>query len=85
MRSHYIIPIAAFCATALFSSCDDNLMDWSDDPTHGKVTAAELPIGLKEAISRYAPIKSYLPQSGFVLGCGIGLTQYTDDETVNKM
>ncbi len=86
MRSkNYIFPIAAICAIASFSSCDDNLMDWSDDPTHGKVVASELPISLKEAISRYEPIKSYLPSSNFILGCGVGLTEYTDDATINQL
>ncbi len=85
MKLKNIISAAAIMASTMLVSCDDNKMEWYTDPSHGQISASELPLGLKEAISRYQPLKSYLPNTGFVLGCGIGLTEYVDDEVVYNL
>jgi GH35 family endo-1,4-beta-xylanase len=85
MRHINIFSALAISVASIFTSCDDNKMEWYTDPTHGSIQPSELPLGLKEAISRYQPIKSYIPRSNFVMGCGIGLTEYVDDATVNNL
>ena len=81
MRYKNILPVIA-SSLLIFSSCDDNLMDWEKDPDHGEVTGAELPLALVEKISRYEPLKTY---TDFVLGNGIGADLYMSDEAYRKI
>ncbi len=81
MKYKYILPVIA-SSLMILSSCDDNLMDWEKDPTHGEVTGAELPLELVEKIGRYEPLKNY---TNFVLGNGIGVDLYMNNETYRKI
>lgn len=64
--------------SVLVSSCNDQVMEWGKDPSHGDITEDELPLGLEEKIARYDVLNSY---TDFTLGVGIGLTLYMEDET----
>ncbi len=77
MKYNKILSILAMCSL-VFSSCDDQIMEWHDDPTHGEVTRDELPLELAEKISRYEALNTYTDMK---LGVGIGMTQYMDNET----
>lgn len=70
--------IIAGCMLLLpvFSACDKDKMEWGRDPRYGEVTVAELPLALREAISRYEPLKDYAP---FSIGAGIDFSLYTGD------
>ncbi|MFB9079241.1 endo-1,4-beta-xylanase [Flavobacterium procerum] len=81
MKYIKILPIIA-SSLLLFSACDDNLMEWEKDPEHGAVTGAELPLELREKISRYEPLKNY---TDLILGNGIGVDLYMSDETYRKI
>jgi endo-1,4-beta-xylanase len=81
MKYIKILPLIVL-ALLLFSSCDDQIMEWGEDPSHGEVTGAELPLELKEKISRYEPLKNY---TTFILGTGIGLDLYMTNETYRKL
>ncbi|MEO8236470.1 MAG: endo-1,4-beta-xylanase [Flavobacterium sp.] len=81
MKYKKILPIIA-SSLLIFSSCDDNLMDWEKDPDHGEVTGAELPLALVEKISRYEPLKNY---TNFVLGNGIGVDLYMSDDAYRNI
>jgi len=78
------IAIIILFAVAL-NSCYDEKMEWGRDPSYGDVTVAELPLPLKEAISRYDALKTY---TDFKLGVGIGFDLYMSSEayrnTVNE-
>lgn len=63
---------------ALFSSCEDEIMEWKELDQESRISAAELPLELEEKISRYEPLKSY---TDFILGAGIILDLYLSDET----
>lgn len=52
-------------------------MDWGRDPRYGEITPAELPLALREAISRYEPLKNY---AAFPIGVGIDYGLYNSDE-----
>lgn len=81
MKYIKILPIIA-STLLIFSSCDDQLMEWEKDPSHGEVTGAELPLELKEKIGRYEALKNY---TTFKLGAGIGLDLYMNDDTYRKL
>jgi endo-1,4-beta-xylanase len=81
MKYIKILPLIAF-SILLFSSCDDQIMEWGKDPSHGEVTGAELPLELKEKISRYEALKNY---TTFTLGAGIGLDLYMTNDTYRKL
>ncbi len=81
MKYTKILPAIAL-SCLLFSSCDDNLMEWGKDPNHGDITSAELPLELAEKISRYEPLKTY---TDFKLGSGVGLDLYMNDEVYRNL
>ena len=81
MKYIKILPLIVL-SFLLFSSCDDQLMEWGKDPSHGEVTGAELPLELQEKISRYEPLKNY---TTFILGGGVGLDLYMTNETYRKL
>lgn len=81
MKYIKILPLIVL-SFLLFSSCDDQIMEWGKDPSHGEVTGAELPLELQEKISRYEPLKNY---TTFVLGGGVGLDLYMTNETYRKL
>nr|WP_321411991.1 endo-1,4-beta-xylanase [uncultured Carboxylicivirga sp.] len=69
-------------SSLLFSSCDDQKMEWYDDPTHGDVTIDELPLKLAEKISRYDALKTY---TDITLGVGVGMELYMTDDTYRTL
>ena len=73
MKKRYLYTIAIL-AGCLFSSCDDQIMEWGKDPEHGEVTTAELPLQLAEKITRYDVLKTYAKD--FTLGIGMGMDEY---------
>lgn len=75
MRYNKILPALAL-SCLLFTSCDDQLMEWGKDPDHGDVTSAELPLELAEKIGRYEPLKNY---ADYPLGVGIGMDMYMNN------
>ena len=81
MKYNKILSILAMCSL-VFSSCDDQIMEWYDDPTHGEVTRDELPLELAEKISRYEALNTY---TDIKLGVGVGMTQYMDNETFRNL
>ena len=81
MKYTKIIPILALSAM-LFSSCEDDIMEWEDVDEQNKVTTAELPLELEEKISRYDVLNSY---TDYVLGAGIILDLYMNDETYSTI
>ena len=81
MNYKNILPFAALAAM-MFSSCEDQIMDWTKDPSKGEVTAAELPLELAEKIERYDALNTY---TDFTLGVGIGLDLYMNDETYRNI
>lgn len=74
------VALAAFALC--FGSCDDEKMEWEKDPSYGEVTTAELPLALREAISRYEALNSY---TSFTLGIGIDLSLYLNDGTYRSV
>ncbi len=81
MKYNKILSILALCSL-VFSSCDDQIMEWHDDPTHGEVTRDELPLELAEKISRYEALNTYTDMR---LGVGVGLTQYMENESYRSL
>ena len=76
MKYKNIIPIAV-ASLMLFSSCDDQIMEWGKVEGHGEIASSELPLALAEKISRYEPLKNY---TDFKLGVGIGMDLYMSDD-----
>ena len=81
MKLRNILPAIALSAM-LLTSCDDQIMKWYKDPTHGEISSAELPLALAEKISRYKELNTY---TNFVLGIGIDLTMYMENETYRNV
>ncbi|MGE4288663.1 MAG: endo-1,4-beta-xylanase [Salinivirgaceae bacterium] len=81
MKIKNIIPFVGLLAL-MFISCEEQIMDWHKDPSHGEVTVSELPLPLAEKITRYDFLKNY---TDFKLGVGIGLDLYMNDETYQKI
>ncbi|MDQ1771064.1 glycosyl hydrolase family 10 [Labilibaculum sp. A4] len=81
MKYIKILPVIAV-VSMIFSSCDDQIMDWYTDPTHGEVSIADLPLELAEKISRYETLNTY---TDFTLGVGIGLDQYMNNEAYRNL
>ncbi len=81
MKYNKILSILAMCSL-VFSSCDDQIMEWKDDPTHGEVTRDELPLELAEKISRYEALNTYTDMK---LGVGIGMDLYMNNETYSGL
>jgi len=77
MKVKFIFVIVVLSAL-LFSSCEEQVMNWYKDPTHGEITNAELPLQLAEKITRYDVLKSY---TDFTLGVGMDLDMYLSNPT----
>lgn len=84
MKYRNMLPFVALSALVL-TSCDDNKMEWYQDPAHGAITSSELPLQLAEKISRYEPLKAYLSDPNFKLGIGVGMDEYLGDETTTTI
>ena len=81
MKYKKILPIIIL-SSLLFSSCDEEIMEWGKDADHGEVITAELPLGLAEKISRYEALNTY---TDFILGNGVGVDLYLNDETYRNI
>ncbi|MCL1938939.1 MAG: endo-1,4-beta-xylanase [Candidatus Azobacteroides sp.] len=79
-----ILSLILLAGVVSLNSCYDEKMEWGDTYTH-PATTAELPLALKEAISRYEVLKNY---TDFTLGAGIDFTLYQNNaaysDIVNK-
>jgi endo-1,4-beta-xylanase len=58
-------------------------MEWGRDEMYGEVAAAELPLALREAISRYEPLKNYAKD--FPIGIGMSEDLYNSDEVYRNI
>lgn len=81
MKLKNIISVFAL-SSLMLTSCDEQIMDWYKNPSHGELTSAELPLPLAEKIVRYDVLKSY---TNFKLGIGIGLAEYMENETYRNI
>lgn len=81
MKLKNIISVFAL-SSLMLTSCDEQIMDWYKDPSHGELSSAELPLPLAEKIVRYDVLKSY---TNFKLGIGIGLAEYMENETYRNI
>lgn len=52
-----ILPVVA--SAVLLTGCDDQIMEWGTPDGHNGVTAAELPLAVKEVLANYDDIKVY--------------------------
>ncbi|MEH6407944.1 MAG: endo-1,4-beta-xylanase [Leeuwenhoekiella sp.] len=77
MNYRKIIPTILALSAVVFSSCEDDIMEWQQTADQNKVTTSELPLELGEKISRYEALNAY---TDFVLGAGIVLDIYMNDE-----
>ena len=74
--------LISILSSMVFSSCDDDIMEWKDIDEQSRVTTAELPLELQEKITRYDALKSY---TDYVLGAGIILDLYMNDDTYSNL
>lgn len=81
-KSWNLALFASAIALTMFSSCKKD-MEWGRNPNYGDVTGAELPLALKEAISRYEPLKSYAKD--FPIGIGISEDLYNSEEVYRNI
>ena len=81
-KSWNLALFASAVALATFSSCKKD-MEWGRDEMYGEVTAAELPLALREAISRYEPLKNYAKD--FSIGIGISEDLYNSEEVYRNI
>ncbi len=81
MKYNKIFTLIAL-SSLLLGACDDQIMEWSKDPSHGDVTVDELPLELAEKISRYEELNSY---TDFTLGVGVGMNLYMTDDTYRTL
>ena len=74
-----ILPVAA--AGLLFTSCDDQKMEWGTPDGHYPVTTADIPLAVKEVIANYDDIKTYAEQytPNLIVGLGFGASQYVSN------
>lgn len=84
MRLKNILPVLVI-GTFIFQACDDTKMDWYNSHEGYGVASSELPLELAEKISRYDAIKSYIPRQDFIIGIGMGMDVYTDNEVARNI
>ncbi|MCL1943876.1 MAG: endo-1,4-beta-xylanase [Candidatus Azobacteroides sp.] len=80
MKLKNIIPFVFVTLIFGLNGCYDEKMEWGDPYTHP--AAAELPLQLQEAISRYDALKTY---TDFKLGVGIDFNLYTNNEEYRNL
>ena len=76
----YLVPVVA--SAMLLTGCDEQIMEWGAPADHAGVTAAELPLEVKEALANYGNLKDYSQQymPNTVLGIGMGADMYVANE-----
>lgn len=62
------------------TSCDDQIMEWKSQGD--SVTAAEIPLAVKEVLANYDDIKAYAEENhpNMTLGLGIGMNIYMGED-----
>ena len=75
-----ILPVVA--SAVLLTGCDDQIMEWGTPDGHNGVTAAELPLAVKEVLANYDDIKVYASEHhpNMMLGLGIGKDIYMGND-----
>lgn len=81
MKQLKIISVFVTCLV-LLPGCEREIMEWQERPEDQRITRAELPLKLAEKIDRYEPLKTY---ADYVLGAGIGMDLYMNDETYRSI
>ena len=81
MKKLKILSVFVLCYF-LLPSCEREIMEWEERPEDERVTRSELPLELAEKIQRYEPLKTY---ADYVLGAGIGLDLYMNDEVYRNI
>ena len=68
--------------TLAVSACDDQIMEWKTPDGHGAVTAAEIPLEVKEVLANYDNLKAYAAENrpDMVLGLGVGKDIYMGED-----
>ena len=74
--------LSALAATMLFG-CNDDKMEWGTPEGQYPVTAAEIPLAVKEVIANYDDIKVYAAEytPNLKVGLGFGAAQYIEGGT----
>lgn len=62
----------------LLTGCDDQIMEWGTPEGHNGVTAADLPLAVKEVLANYDDIKAYAAEHhpNMIVGLGVGKDIY---------
>lgn len=81
MKNIKLLSVFILCS-AFLASCEREIMEWEERPEDERVTRAELPLELAEKIDRYDALKTY---SDYVLGAGIGMDLYMNDEVYRSI
>ena len=65
----------------LLTGCDDQIMQWGKPADHADVTAADIPLAVKEVIANYDNIKDYASQytPNMAIGIGMGADMYVSN------
>ncbi len=74
------LPVVA--SAMLLTGCDDQIMQWGKPAGHGDVTAADIPLAVREVIANYGNIKDYAQQytPNMTIGIGMGVSLYVNNE-----
>lgn len=74
-----MIPVVA--SAMLLTGCDDQIMQWGKPADHADVTAADIPLAVKEVIANYDNIKDYASQytPNMTIGIGMGADMYVSN------
>ena len=74
----YKIMLPVVASAMLLTACDEQIMEWGRDADKGTVTAAEIPLAVKEVIANYDDIKAYSSQymPNTIVGIGMGADMF---------
>lgn len=80
-----ILPVAA--SVMLLTGCDDQIMEWKTPDGHHGITAADIPIEVKEVLANYDDIKTYAAQytPQLTIGLGFGADMYVAGGTYKEL
>ena len=87
MNTKILKSVCGICLVCgALTSCDDQIMEWKTPEGHGSLTAAEIPLQVKEVLANYGTLKEYSAQymPGSTLGVGAGITLTTNDEDARQ-
>ena len=89
-RNSILLPFAALAL--LCAGCDDDKMDWGTPEGQTPISGPEaIPLSIQEQINNYDYLKNYVKQyqsrlgSNFILGLGMGLQGYMDDDIYRRV